>query len=111
MTQEESIWIVTDDFSPPAEGIRGDWSREVRSKGVQLSVEDLEQKMTRFLQTVGRLFQQADQQANASGAGMKLNEVELCVEISAEGEIKLVAGVKAAGRGAITLKFTRNEGK
>jgi hypothetical protein len=38
---------------------------------------------------------------------MQLNEVELLVEISAEGEIKLVAGGKAAGKGAITLKFGR----
>jgi hypothetical protein len=40
---------------------------------------------------------------------MCLDEVELAVEISAEGEVKLVAGGKAAGRGAITLKFKRAE--
>jgi hypothetical protein len=30
------------------------------------------------------------------------------VEISGEGEVKLVAGGKAAGKGAITPKFTRS---
>ena len=38
---------------------------------------------------------------------MKLDEVELSIEISSRGEIKLVAG--AEGKSAITLKFKRVE--
>jgi len=63
--------------------------------------------MNQFLHLIGRLFKQVDQQIG-SESDMRLDEVELSVEISGEGEVKLVAGGKAAGKGAITLKFTRS---
>jgi hypothetical protein len=111
---EDYIVIVTtdetDDISVPIEGQRG-WREEVHKhisslKEVRLPVSQLEQNMNQFLQLIGRLFKQVDQQIG-SGSDMKLDEVELSVEISGEGEVKLVAGGKAAGKGAITLKFTR----
>jgi hypothetical protein len=37
--------------------------------------------------------------------------VELAVEISAEGEVKLIASAKATAKGAIKLKFKRVEAK
>ena len=77
---------------------------------VWLPVSQLEQNMNQFLQLVGRLFKQVDQQTCAE-SDMKLDEVELSVEISGEGEVKLVAGGKAAGKGAIKLKFKRSDAK
>lgn len=119
MMQEDFIWIVTDDLPEQTitDGKKGDWGDEVQprsvvSKGVKLKVLELEQRMADFLRIVGRLFQRAEQQVQQQIAGqttMQLDEVELSVEISSEGEIKLVAGVKAAGKGAITLKFKRKE--
>jgi hypothetical protein len=114
---EEYIVIVTDEaeeVSVPVEGRRG-WGEEVRKsisslKEVKLPVSQLEQNMTQFLQLVGRLFKQVNQQIG-SESDMKLDEVELSVEISGEGEVKLVAGGKAAGKGAIKLKFTRSDKK
>jgi DNA-binding ferritin-like protein len=114
---EEYIWIVTDDAaeaSVPA-GQKGSWTEEVRQKlselrEVKLNVSDLEQKMNAFLQLVGRLFKQVNQQIDVE-SGMQLDEVELLVEISGEGEVKLVAGGKAAGKGAIKLKFKRLDAK
>lgn len=110
---EDYIVLITNDEidSPPIEGQRG-WGAEVvrqkidRLKEVRLPVAELESRMNDFLHLVGRLFKQVDRQIGAE-SGMQLNEVELLVEISAEGEIKLVAGGKAAGKGAITLKFGR----
>lgn len=115
--QEDYIVIVTDeaeDIPVPIEGQRG-WGEEVRKrlsnlKEVRLPVSQLEQNMAQFLQLVGRLFKQVDQQIG-SESDMKLEEVELSVEISGEGEVKLVAGGKAAGKGAIKLKFTRSNTK
>lgn len=112
---EDYLVIVTDEMdetSIPIEGHRG-WGEEVRKrlssiKEVRLPVSQLEQNMNQFLQLIGRLFKQVDQQIG-SESEMKLNEVELAVEISGEGEVKLVAGGKAAGKGAIKLKFTRNQ--
>ena len=114
---EDYILIVTDDTdetSVPIEGQRG-WGEEVRNrisslKEVRLPVAQLEQNMNQFLQLIGRLFKQVDQQIGAE-SDMKLDEVELSVEISGEGEVKLVAGGKAAGKGAIKLKFTRSDKK
>ena len=111
---EDYILIVTDETSVPIEGQRG-WGEEVRNrisslKEVRLPVAQLEQNMNQFLQLIGRLFKQVDQQIGAE-SDLKLNEVELSVEISGEGEVKLVAGGKAAGKGAIKLKFTRSDEK
>lgn len=113
---EDYIWIITDEPTAPEpiEGQRG-WGEEVRKrvaglKEVQLPVSQLEQNMNQFLQLIGRLFKQVDQQIGSESA-MKLDEVQLSVEISGEGEVKLVAGGKAAGKGAITLKFTRADSK
>lgn len=112
---EEYLVIVTDEtaeVSAPIEGQRG-WREEVQKqissfKEVRLPVAQLEQNMNQFLHLIGRLFKQVDQQIG-SESDMKLDEVELSVEISGEGEVKLVAGGKAAGKGAIKLKFTRNQ--
>lgn len=121
---EDYIIIVTEDTDESAttytEGRRG-WGEDVQKrvselKEVKLNSAELEKKMTDFLQVVGRIFKQAEQQAqidqkSGKTSGMQLTEVELSVEISAEGEVKLVAGGKAAGKGAIKLKFTRVETK
>lgn len=112
---EDYIVIVTDETDEipvPTEGQRG-WGEEVRKrisslKEVRLSVAQLEQNMAQFLHLIGRLFKQVDQEIG-SESDMKLDEVELSVEIGGEGEVKLVAGGKATGKGAIKMKFTRNQ--
>lgn len=112
---DDYIVIVTDEaeeVAVPVEGQRG-WREEVRKqissmREVRLPVAQLEQNMSQFLHLIGRLFKQVDQEIG-SESGMKLDEVELSVEISGEGEVKLVAGGKAAGKGAIKLKFTRSD--
>ncbi|MBD2625813.1 Pepco domain-containing protein [Trichormus variabilis] len=129
-TSSESIWIVTDE---PAEMLSretgskngyfsgtGNWGDETGqettgSKGVagavKVSTQKLEQEMTHFLQVVGRLFNSAEQQAKVN-SGMQLAEIELSVEISGEGEVKLIGnGAKASGKGAIKLTFKRQDSK
>ncbi|MFM6250982.1 MAG: hypothetical protein ACKPEQ_17865, partial [Dolichospermum sp.] len=98
-------------------GFRENFQKQISDlKQVKLNPAELEKKMTDFLQVVGRLFKQAEQQAQIDQTSgktsvMQLTEVELSVEISAEGEVKLIAGGKASGKGAIKLKFTRLETK
>ncbi|WP_414589075.1 hypothetical protein [Scytonema sp. PCC 10023] len=121
----DAIWIVTDDtpqITVP-DGARGgngreDWWDETETTGkkgvgdaVKVSAEKLEQEMSHFLQIVGRIFYRAERQASAN-SGMQLDEIELSVEISGEGEVKLIGnGAKAGGKGAIKLKFKRVEPK
>ncbi|MBD2149736.1 hypothetical protein H6F44_06295 [Pseudanabaena sp. FACHB-1277] len=79
----------------------------VKQDTTQISVGDLEQKMSGFLGMVGRVFSSAEKEAKKT-AGMCLDEIELSVEIGAEGEIRLIgSGAKANGKGAIKLKFKR----
>ena len=123
---EDTIWIVTDDTPKITipDGIRGgidrgnDWGDETETNGtrgvgdaIKVSVEKLEQEMSHFLQVVGQVFHRAEQQVNAK-SGIQLDEIELSVEISGEGEVKLIGnGAKAGGKGAIKLKFKRVEPK
>ncbi len=111
---EEKIWIITDSeplaepFVDRPDGLRG-WGDELQQRvqtfrEKQLDVAELERKMDTFLHMVGRIFNQAEQQSQSK---MKLDEIELSIEISAEGEIKLVAGGKVGGKSAIKLKFKR----
>lgn len=123
--EQETIWIVTDDKpqTPIRDGRKGvylpedDWGSEVDSEYstskdvIPVSTRKLEQKMARFLQSVGRLFNQAEKQSQTQ-PGMLLDEIELSVEIGADGEIKLIgSGAKANAKGAIKLKFKRQEPK
>jgi hypothetical protein len=103
---EETIWIVTSDTVSSIDHQRR--NRDIlKEESIKVSVSELEQKMSHFLQSVGRIFQQAEYQA-ASHSPMQLDEIELSVEISGEGEIKLMGtGGKAGGKGAITLKFKK----
>ena len=104
---EDYIVIVTDEadeVSMPIDGEKG-WGEEVRKrissiKEVRLPVSQLEENMNQFLKLIGRLFKQVDQQVGTE-SDMILDEVELAVEVSGEGEVKLVAGGKAAGKGSI----------
>ncbi|MCC5601809.1 Pepco domain-containing protein [Nostoc favosum] len=124
--QDDGIWIVTDEvpqISIP-DGAKGGstntrgWGEETirestGSKGVgdavKVSAQTLEQNMTHFLKLVGSLFSQAQQQAKVNSK-MQLDEIELSVEISGEGEVKLIGnGAKAGSKGAIKLKFKRQE--
>ena len=115
---DEIILLVSPDETAPMEGQRG-WGEDIRKRAsalveVRLDPSVLEGQMAGFLSMVGRLFQQADQQMQSPSGlqpSIQLSEIELSVEIGAKGEVKLVAGGEASGKGAIKLKFTRPGGK
>jgi hypothetical protein len=116
----ETIWVITEETPQLAEAdgakagtpSRNPWTqgKEVATaarKGVKVSTQKLEAEMSRFLQVVGGLFDRAQQQVNRQ-SGLKLDEIELTVEINGEGEVKLLGnGAKVGSKGGITLKFKR----
>ncbi|MBH8564895.1 hypothetical protein I8748_22375 [Nostoc sp. CENA67] len=126
-TDSDSLWIVTDEtpqisipdgaksgISNPrswgGEAVREATESKAVGDAVKVSAQKLEQNMTHFLKVVGSLFSRAEEQAVNSR--MQLDEIELSVEISGEGEVKLIGnGVKAGSKGAIKLKFKRQEPK
>jgi hypothetical protein len=122
--RDEFLWVVVSDDEgaesavvPKGGNIRGDIAEKLAAAR-QVSVAELEQKMSQFLTIVGRLFRQAEQQAQMAAAAqptgkvshLKLDEVEMSIEISASGEVKLIAGGKAEMKGSIKLKFKRVDG-
>lgn len=126
---EETIWVVTSNGQPPApgptlpegtlrtgKGVHSSHQRFVEPKPQKVSTKKLEQRMGQFIEAMGRVFDQAQSQAQKQAQksdGLRLEEIELCVEIGAEGEVRLMGmgGAKTGGRGAITLTFRRPHGE
>ena len=118
---EPSIWIVSEVEPSEPDETSGEksarstnpFSRTVERvsaatvRSFRVSSSKLEEKMSEFLQVIERVFNSVEQNVNPS-SGFHLDEVELSVEITGEGEVKLIgAGGKSGTKGAITLKFKR----
>ena len=108
MTEPNIIIVTNNTEDLEVDGQRGWGNVQQRlSKAAVIPISVLEQNMNCFLQVTGRLFRQVDQQIETQ-SDLRLDEVELQVEISGKGEVKLVAGGEASGKGTITLKFKRS---
>ncbi|MEA5469768.1 hypothetical protein [Spirulina sp. 06S082] len=107
MSEEKKLLIVTAEPSDRnASGVRGNpyAPRKVIVQTVEVSAEVVREKMSDFVEMVGEMFDRAE-----TRTGMILDEVELSVEITGEGEVKLMGtGIGLEGKGAITLKFKRD---
>jgi hypothetical protein len=125
----EFLWVVVSEGDDAAQDGASQPSRTAKGSGMldnaverlaaarQIRVAELEHKMNQFLLVVGRLFRQAEQQAQLTAtksegktSSLKLDEVEMSIEITASGEVKLIAGGKAETKGSIKLKFKRVDG-
>jgi len=104
---DDKIWIVTTATQQPSEENTRSWLEET-AKTVPIPIDELEKKMNHFLNATARIFRQADEQAQ-DVSGLKLAEINLTIEISAEGEVRLLgSGGKIGGNGAISLTFKRS---
>jgi hypothetical protein len=75
------------------------------TKRVPLDAVALKEQMNGLLQVIGGLFDQAEQMPN----GMVLDEMNLSVEINAEGQVSIMGnGGKLGNKGTIALKFKRS---
>ena len=122
MPDDNQLWIVTEtedvEEIVEVEGRRSSTDRGggfgtpetiettrtvTRRKRVSLDAQALKTQMESMLAIVNDLFSQAD-----ASTGLRLDEVELSVEISAEGQLSIVGnGGKLGNTGGIKLKFTR----
>lgn len=119
-TTPRGIWIITDETATDeeSEGGKGaidtgaDYGSEQSDgatgrKRSRLSADDLKQNMGEFLDVVEDAFEKAQKPKS----GMRLEEVELLVEINGKGQISLLGtGGEAGAKGAIVLKFKRKDG-
>ena len=91
--RDEFLWVVvSEDDTPSVSGSKGsgnlrDGLMEKLAAARRVSVVELEQRMSQFLLVVGRLFQQAEQQAQLTAAQspgktsqLKLDEVEMSID-------------------------------
>jgi NTP pyrophosphatase (non-canonical NTP hydrolase) len=118
--QQGSLWFVTEIASAEtvevAEGSRSSedvgggfassvvqQTRKSLTQRVQVNVEDLKREIGNLLGVVGDVFDQARDET-----GMSLEEVELSIEVSSEGQISILgSGGKIGGSGGIKLSFKR----
>ncbi len=78
-------------------------TRKSLTQRVQISAEDLKREIGNLLAVVGEVFDQARPEA-----GLSLEDVELSIEISSEGQISILgSGGKISGTGGIKLTFKR----
>jgi hypothetical protein len=110
----KQIWITVEDTSTVTTGAReggrdtggvlnGSTSVELATRRrVPISSDRLKQELTDFLQVTEEVFAEATQRSS----GMRLDEVEVEVEVNAEGQVSLFGtGGRVGGKGAIRLKF------
>ncbi len=115
------IWIITgeSDLQKTPTGARsssdigGQIGEQKRSPEVaatersQVDVSKLKLEMQGFLKAMREMLDEAD----PPSAKIRLDEVELSVEINGEGQVSLFGiGGKAGGKGAMTFKFKRKDG-
>lgn len=115
------IWIITgeSDLQKTPTGARsssdigGRLGEQERSPEVaatersQVDVSKLKLEMQGFLKAMREMLDEAD----PPSAKIRLDEVELSVEINGEGQVSLFGiGGKAGGKGAMTFKFKRKDG-
>jgi NTP pyrophosphatase (non-canonical NTP hydrolase) len=118
--QQGSLWFVTEveaaetvevaEGSRSAEDVGGGFgssivqqTRKSLTQRVQINAEDLKREIGNLLAVVGDVFDQARNES-----GLSLEEVELSIEVSSEGQISILgSGGKIGGTGGIKLSFKR----
>jgi hypothetical protein len=78
-------------------------ARRILTQRVRIDAEDLKREIGNLLAVVGDVFDQARNET-----GLSLEEVELSIEVSSEGQISILgSGGKIVGSGGIKLSFKR----
>jgi hypothetical protein len=72
---------------------------------VQLSVTVLSENLKKFVESVNTLMAGLPK----IGEPYRLEEIELTVEVNAEGNVQLIGGVKTGITGGLTLKLKRTD--
>ncbi len=123
MTDENTLWIVAETevveetvevegrrsggdvgggFGPPRRVFEAEKVVSKRDR-LPIAADKVKAQMQSMIAIVNDLFDQA-----TPHSGLQLNEVQLSVEINAEGKVSLIgSGGKFGSKGGITLKFVR----
>lgn len=101
----DTILIIPSSFPPPraSDGEKGLLSGV--SGALAFDSDSLRQSLASFLKSMDLILANLPQQSNA----YELDEIELKVEVNAEGSIQLVGGIKAGATGGMTLRMKRQK--
>jgi hypothetical protein len=77
--------------------------RESSARLVKLNVDVLKENLREFIESMNQILADIPKLAEP----YKVDEVEVSFEITAEGSIQLIGGVKAGATGGFTLKMKR----
>lgn len=95
-----------DAFTPPIPRFSTERSSKLSNQNIreyEVAVDTLETEMGHLIDVVERLLTRAEKQTQTD---IKVDEIELSVEVNGEGKVSLLgSGVQAGGKGAIKLKF------
>ena len=113
------IWIITDEIPETITSSQADGSKssvdigpvlsspkekQPIQKRYQISVEQLKQEIRGFVLAIEKCLDEADSVNNK----IKLDEVEVAVEINAEGKLSIFGlGAKTGAKSSLTFKFKR----
>lgn len=119
---ERAMWIVTATANPTeatgSKGVEGyaygsaygqpETPEPKHRDRTKIDTAKLKQQMSEFVAGVEDLFAEAE----AKNDQIQLDEIELTVEVNAEGEVSLwgLGGTSVGGSAAVTLKFSRKDG-
>ena len=119
MPESKGIWVITSEAASEesATGSKAGGTRYTYDDPVEdaakvrqqhwVAAEDLKGNMSQFLEVLEETFEQAEQ----SSCLIQLEEIEMTVEINGKGQVGLLGtGGEVGGKGAIKLKFKRNNG-
>lgn len=116
MAEPETISIITVEIPESVRGERriadigGTYARAVQKHAnlrqcADVSINTLKQEMSKLHTVMTQLFNQFQ---STQPETLRLEEVELSVEVNGKGKVSIVGmGGEAGGKGAITLKFKR----
>jgi hypothetical protein len=93
--------VVAESF---VEGSKNIFNAQRVTETARASLDDVSQSLRSFCEGLQASFAEM---ATAMGH-LSLNEIELSVELTAKGEVRLIAAASAETKGSIKLKFTRN---
>ncbi len=98
MTDKIPVVVGDAESSPGVLGL-GD---QVEQRIAEIDADTLKQSLGKLTGQLDSLFRDIE-----AVGGFKLNQVEVSLEISAEGGVALIGTAKAGARGAISLTFSR----
>jgi hypothetical protein len=117
--EQAGLWFITETEEATTEVLQGTRGSEDTGGGfgsgvvqqvrksltqrVQIGADELKQEVRNLVTVVADVFDQAN-----AGAGLLLEDVELSIQISSQGQISILgSGGRLEGKGGIKLTFKR----